>query len=376
MKVLFSGGGSGGHISPALAMADIIKMNIPDVEIAFVGTPKGIENSLIPQAGYKLYQVEVEGIRRKISVENAKALYLAFTSVGKAKKVIKEFNPDIVIGTGGYACWPALSAAAEMGIPTIVHESNAIPGMAVRKLQNKVDVVLTNFESTADLLSPSANVVNVGNPLRAACSTISKAEARKRLGIDDSVKLVTLSFGGSLGAPAINRAACEMMAHFSKDKKQVKCFHVGGKRYYENACNFFAAYDLERDSRFVLMEYTSDLPLYMAAADVVICRAGAMTLTEIARMGKASIIIPSPNVADNHQYKNAKALSDENAAIVICEDELNVDGKCRVCESVDRLYEDEAYRTALSNNIRKFAKNDVEKNIFETIEKVIQKKRR
>ncbi|MBQ2307942.1 MAG: glycosyltransferase, partial [Clostridia bacterium] len=278
MKVLFSGGGSGGHISPALAMADIIKMNIPDVEIAFVGTPKGIENSLIPQAGYKLYHVEVEGIRRKISVENARALYLAFTSIGKAKKVIKEFGPDIVIGTGGYACWPALSAAAELGIPTLVHESNAIPGMAVRKLQNKVDVVLTNFESTAELLSPGANVINVGNPLRAACSTISKAEARARLGIDEGVKLVTLSFGGSLGAPAINRAACEMMAHFAKDKRAVKCFHVGGKRYYENACNFFAAYDLERDSRFVLMEYTSDLPLYMAAADVVICRAGAMTL--------------------------------------------------------------------------------------------------
>ena len=376
MKVLFSGGGSGGHISPALAMADIIKMNIPDVEIAFVGTPNGIENSLIPQAGYKLYHVEVEGIRRKISVENARALYLAFTSIGKAKKVIKEFGPDIVIGTGGYACWPALSAAAEMGIPTLVHESNAIPGMAVRKLQNKVDVVLTNFESTAELLSPTANVVNVGNPLRAACSTISKAEARARLGIDESVKLVTLSFGGSLGAPAINRAACEMMAHFAKDKRAVKCFHVGGKRYYENACNFFAAYDLERDSRFVLMEYTSDLPLYMAAADVVICRAGAMTLTEIARMGKASIIIPSPNVADNHQYKNAKALSDENAAIVISEDELNSDGKCRVCECVDKLYEDESYREALSNNIRGFAKDDVEKNIFEAIEKVLHKKRK
>ena len=376
MKVMFSGGGSGGHISPALAMADIIKMNIPDVEIAFVGTPKGIENSLIPQAGYKLYHVEVEGIRRKISVENARALYLAFTSIGKAKKVIKEFGPDIVIGTGGYACWPALSAAAEMGIPTLVHESNAIPGMAVRKLQNKVDVVLTNFESTAELLSPTANVVNVGNPLRAACSTISKAEARARLGIDEGVKLVTLSFGGSLGAPAINRAACEMMAHFAKDKRAVKCFHVGGKRYYENACNFFAAYDLERDNRFVLMEYTSDLPLYMAAADVVICRAGAMTLTEIARMGKASIIIPSPNVADNHQYKNAKALSDENAAIVISEDELNSDGKCRVCECVDKLYEDERYREALSNNIRGFAKDDVEKNIFEAIEKVLHKKRK
>jgi UDP-N-acetylglucosamine--N-acetylmuramyl-(pentapeptide) pyrophosphoryl-undecaprenol N-acetylglucosamine transferase len=294
----------------------------------------------------------------------------------KAKKVIKEFNPDIVIGTGGYACWPALSAAAEMGIPTVVHESNAIPGMAVRKLQNKVDVVLTNFESTAELLSPSANVVNVGNPLRAACSTITKAEARAKLGIDDSVKLVTLSFGGSLGAPAINRAACEMMAHFAKEKRAVKCFHVGGKRYYDNACNFFAAYDLERDNRFVLMEYTSDLPLYMAAADVVICRAGAMTLTEIARMGKASIIIPSPNVADNHQYKNAKALSDRNAAVVICEDDLNTDGKCHVCEYVDKLYEDDSYRNSLSENIRKFAKDDVEKNIFETIEKLLNKKRK
>lgn len=376
MKVLFSGGGSGGHISPALAMADIIKMNIPDVEIAFVGTPKGIENTLIPQAGYKLYHVEVEGISRSFSVENARAMYLALTSQIKARKVLKDFAPDIVIGTGGYACWPALNAAADMGIPTIVHESNAIPGMAVRRLQNKVDVVLTNFEGTAARLSSSANVVNVGNPLRAACSTITKAEARKRLGIDDSVKLVTLSFGGSLGAPAINRAACEMMAHFSKDRREVKCFHVGGKRYYDNACNFFAAYGLERDKRFVLMEYTSDMPLYMAAADVVICRAGAMTLTEIARMGKASIIIPSPNVTDNHQYKNAKTLSDANAAIVVCEDELNIDGKCRVCEWVDKLYEDEAYRDSLSESIRQFAKDDVEKKIFSTIEELLSKKKK
>ena len=236
MKVLFSGGGSGGHISPALAMADIIKMNIPDVEIAFVGTPKGIENSLIPQAGYKLYHVEVEGIRRKISVENAKALYLAFTSVGKAKKVIKEFDPDIVIGTGGYACWPALSAAADMGIPTLVHESNAIPGMAVRKLQNKVDVVLTNFESTAELLSPSANVVNVGNPLRAACSTISKAEARARLGIDDSVKLVTLSFGGSLGAARINSVALSYIKSIDKESK-TKFKHEIPADLLEDICN-------------------------------------------------------------------------------------------------------------------------------------------
>ncbi len=368
MRVLFSGGGTGGHISPALAIADIIKMNIPDAEIAFVGTPNGIENSLIPQAGYKLYHVEIEGIRRSFTTENIKALYLAFSSPIKAKKIVKDFAPDIVIGTGGYVCWPALKAAAGMGIPTVLHESNALPGMAVRRLQNKVDVIMTNFESTKDLLAPNANVVNVGNPLRAACNTVTKAEARKRLGIADNVEFVTLSFGGSLGAPELNRAACEMMSGFAKAKrKNIKCFHVGGKRYYESASKFFSAYDLERDDRFVLMEYTSDLPIYMAAADLVICRAGAMTLTEIAKMGKAAIIIPSPNVADDHQYKNAKALADKNAAVVICEDELNIDGKCRVCEAADRILTDKEYRATLEENIKGFAKQDVEKVIFETI---------
>ena len=368
MRVLFSGGGTGGHISPALAMADIIKMNIPDVEIAFVGTPHGIENSLIPQAGYKLYHVEIEGIRRSFSAENVKALYLAFSSPIKAKKIIKEFAPDIVIGTGGYVCWPALKAAADMGIPTILHESNALPGMAVRKLQGKVDAIMTNFESTKDLLSSSANVINVGNPLRAACNTLTKSEARKRLGIGNDVEFVTLSFGGSLGAQELNRAACEMMAGFVRSKKKkFKCYHVGGKRYYESACKLFSAYDLERDDRFVLMEYTSELPVYMAAADLVICRAGAMTLTEIAKMGKAAIIIPSPNVVDNHQYKNAKALADKDAAIVICEDELKVDGQCKVCEAAEKVFADSEYRSSLEENIKCFAKQDVEKKIFETI---------
>lgn len=374
MRVLFSGGGTGGHISPALAMADIIKMNIPDAEIAFVGTPKGIENSLIPQAGYKLYHVEIEGIRRSLSPANIRAFYLAMSSPSKAKKIIKEFKPDIVIGTGGYVCWPALKAAADLGIPTAIHESNAHAGMAVRKLQNVVDVIMTNFESTKDQLSPHANVINVGNPLRSICSTVSKKDARKKLGIPDSVDFVTLSFGGSLGAQEINRAACEMMSDFvRKGKQNVRCYHIGGKRYYENACNFFSAFGLERDKRFVNMEYTLDLPVYMAAADVVICRAGAMTLTEIAKMGKAAIIIPSPNVVDNHQYKNAKALSDAGAAVMICEDEIDVDDKSAVCEAVDRFYSDPDYRKEKEEKIKQFAKPDVEKKIFETIMGLVNK---
>ncbi len=369
MRVLFSGGGTGGHISPALAMADIIKSNVPHAEIAFVGTETGIENSLIPQAGYKLYHVNVQGIRRSFSLSNVKSVYLALSSPLKAKHIIKEFNPDIVIGTGGYACWPAVKAAADMGIPTMLHESNAIPGMAVRRLQNDVDVIMTNFESTKDLLDPNSNakIINVGNPLRTACNTLSKAEARKKLGIKDNVKFVTLSFGGSLGAERINRAAAEMMGNFASKHDDVMCFHVGGKRFYESARNYFAAYGLERDPRFVLMEYTQDLPVYMAAADVVICRAGAMTLTEIAKMGKPSIIIPSPNVVDNHQYKNAKALSDEDAAVVICEEDLTDDGSCKICQVMEELYENAERREKMSENVKRFAKENVEKSIYEAI---------
>lgn len=367
MRVLFSGGGTGGHISPALAMADIIKNNVPGSEIAFVGTEYGIENSLIPQAGYKLYNVNIKGIKRSFSLSNIKTLYLAMTSPIKARKVIKDFNPDIVIGTGGYACWPALKAASEMGIPTMLHESNALPGMAVRRLQNDVDVIMTNFESTKELLSPKAKVINVGNPLRTACSTMTKEQARKKLGIGEKVNFVVLSFGGSMGAERINRASAELMGNFSSKHNDIMCFHVGGKKNFESAKSYFTAYGLERDPRFVLMEYTSELPVYMAAADIVICRAGAMTLTEIAKMGKPAIIIPSPNVVDDHQYKNAKELADADAAVVICEDELNVDGKCMVCEAAERFYQDKSLRERMSENIRKFAKTDVEKNIFRAI---------
>ena len=375
MKVLFSGGGTGGHISPALAMADIIKTNLPGAEIAFVGTEYGIENTLIPQAGYKLYHVNVRGIQRSLTLSNVASLYLALSSPKKAKKIIKEFKPDIVIGTGGYACWPALKAASDMGIPTMLHESNALPGMAVRKLQNSVDVVMTNFESTAEMLSPKANVINVGNPLRSACNTLTKEEARKKLGISDKYKFVVLSFGGSMGAERVNHAAAEMMGNFASKHEDIMCFHVGGKKNFESARSYFSAYGLERNPRFVLMEYTAELPTYMAAADVVICRAGAMTLTEIAKMGKPSVIIPSPNVVDNHQYKNAKVLGDAEAAIVICEDEIKDGDGCKVCDAVKKLYEDEALRNGMSQNIKQFAKADVEKKIFEAIEELLKKYR-
>ena len=361
LKVLLTGGGTGGHINPALAIADIIKMNVPDAQIAFVGTEKGLENRLVPKENYKLYHIEIQGIKRSLSLSNLKTAYLVLTSPTKAKKIINEYKPDIVIGTGGYVCWPLLKAASSMGIPTMVHESNALPGVAVRQLQNKVDVILTNFKATAELLNTHQRIVNVGNPLRKSYSTIDRAEARKKLGIDES-KFVVLSFGGSLGAPRINEAAVNVMRNFSSKKEDVIHYHSGGSRGYENAMRLFAGYGLEKDESLVLKDYIYDMPAYMAAADLVICRAGAMTLTEIAIMKKAAILIPSPNVADNHQYKNAKVLADAGAAMLIEEKDLTEES---ITAAVEQLYSDKEARAKMEEAVAAFCNRDAGKFIYE-----------
>ena len=364
MRVLFSGGASGGHVNPALAIADIIKANYPDSEIAFVGTPYGIENSIVPQAGYKLYKIKIEGVNGKKGLGKLKAYARAFTAQFSAKRVIKEFKPDIVIGTGGYACWPALKAAVEARIPTMLHESNSMPGMAVRKLQNDVDVIMTNFECTRDNLNPTANVVKVGNPVRSQGLTLTRESARERLGIDVE-KFVVLSFGGSLGAECLNDVALEYMKNFSALHENVLAYHVGGKNYYEDAKRKLEDNKLLEDGKNTLISFTNELLVYMAAADVVICRAGAMTLTEVARMGKATVIIPSVNVTDGHQYKNAKSLADGGAAIMVEESELK--NGARVSELLEQLYSDADFRAEMSARIRDFADEDVEKNILQNI---------
>ena len=368
MRVLFSGGASGGHVNPALAIAEIMKANYPGCEIAFVGTPDGIENSLVPQAGYELYKIKIEGVNGKSGLGKLKAYARAFTSQFAAKKLVKKFKPDIVIGTGGYACWPALKAATELGIPTMLHESNSFPGLAVRKLQNDVDVIMTNFESTKELLSSNANVVNVGNPVRRDCSVLTKAEARKRLGIDGE-KFVVLSFGGSLGAECLNNVAVDYMKNFTACREDVIAYHVGGRNYYEDAKKKLEENKLLDNERNILISFTSDLPVYMAAADVVICRAGAMTITELARMGKAAIIIPSVNVTDNHQYKNAKALADAGAAILLEESAIDA-GECASAR-LEELYSDEKLRLDMSERVKAFARDDVEKIIFETVKNLL-----
>lgn len=374
MRVLITGGGTGGHVNPALAIANTIKQNDPDAVIAYVGTKRGIENKLVPKAGYPMYYVDVKGIKRSLSPSNIKAAYLALTSPIKAKKIIREFKPDIVVGTGGYVSWPVVKAASQMGIPTALHESNAIAGVAVKMLQKSVDRIYLNFEKTGESLScDRAKLMKVGNPILGGFSSMTREEARKKLGIPDKYKYVILSYAGSMGAEKVNDAVLCLMREFTAKHPEVYHIHATGSIELELCTSQFKKMGLDKCENIELCEYIYDMPVRMAAADITINRAGAMTISELAATGKCSIFIPSPNVAENHQYKNAKVLSDAGAAALFEEKDL-VDGAKPLIEEVEKLLSDggEKLRAERSEKIRQFAVSDANKLIYNDLVKLAQ----
>ena len=369
MRVLMSGGGTGGHINPALAIADTIKQNDPTAEIAFVGTKHGKEVELVPKAGYPLHFVEICGIERSLSLKNIKTAYYILTAPKKAAKLIDEFKPDIVIGTGGYACWPTLAAAAKKRIPTIVHESNAIPGLAVKKLQRQVDRILVNFEHTADKLSvPKDKIIRVGNPLRGGFGSYTSQYAKEMLGITQ-YKHVVICFGGSLGAATLNDNGKKFMVECARSHPEILYVHAAGVRYYDSMKSDCAALGVDKCDNIKLLDYIHDMPLWMSAADVVIARAGAMTISELALMNKACILIPSPNVVDDHQYKNAKVLADKDAAVLIRESDIKGD---TYTKAVLELIGDGAKLNLLRSNIGQFADREANRLIYDEIKKLVR----
>ena len=372
MRVLMTGGGTGGHVNPAIAIADTIRENIPNAEIAFVGTPRGIENKLVPAAGYKLYHVDVMGLRRSLSPANLKAAYLALTSPGKAKKVIREFRPDIVIGTGGYVSWPVCKAAAQMGIATALHESNAVPGMAVKMLSGDVDRIYLNFTEAGEGLHCPEKLLHVGCPLRGGFARVDRAEARRQLGIGED-QIYILSFGGSLGAEQVNAAVLALMARYTAGKANIVHHHASGSIEKEIAAGWFRDKGLDRYDNVQLMEYIFDMPTRMAAADIVISRAGAMTLSELAQAEKCAVLIPSPNVTGNQQYKNAKVFADRDAAVLLTEQPELPD---RLVATVSSLVEEPELRRKRSSAIAAFAVADTNKRIFTDVQKLIAAKKK
>lgn len=378
MRVLMTGGGTGGHVNPALAIANTIRQNDPDAVIEYVGTSRGIESKLVPAAGYPLRIVEIQGLRRKLTLSNLKTLWLTVTSPGKAKKILREFKPDLVVGTGGYVSWPVVKAAAQLGIPTALHESNAVAGVAVKMLARDVDRIYLNFEETGAQLDCPGKILRVGNPLLNSAFTMDRAEARKKLGIPDKYKYFILSYGGSMGAERLNAAVLNLMRDFTAKHPEVYHLHATGSIEKELCGGWFADMGLDKYENIKLVEYIYDMPLQMAAADLIICRAGAMTISELAIAGKCAIFIPSPNVTNNHQYRNARVLVDAGAAALYEEKELEGTGAAPLTECAAHLLSEEGrqQRSSMEEAIRAFAVPDANRRIWQDLQKLVQEKRK
>ena len=373
LKVLLAGGGTAGHLNPALAIAEIIKSNRPDAEFLFAGTPFGIEAKLIAKTNYKFAPIKVKGFQRKLTIKNIgrniqAAAYLT-TAGHRAKEIISEFKPDIVIGTGGYVSGPIVMKASQMKIPTAIHEQNAYPGVTTRLLSKHVDEVMLTVEEAKEFLEKDIKYTVTGLPVRSGIMTKTKAQARKELGFDDS--LCILSFGGSLGAGMINETVVDLIA-WHDCKKAINHIHGYGGMGKDTFVPALKAkgVNLENNPRLKVSEYIDNMDTCMAAADLVICRSGANTLSELEAMGRGSILIPSPIVAGNHQYHNAMVLGNAGAAIVIEQKNLTSEN---LIEVVKDLYENPQKIERLSQKAGEMAIRDIPDRIFNVINKLIEK---
>ena len=374
MRILMTGGGTAGHVNPALAIAETIKEQQPDAEIAFVASalPRDKANDLVPRAGYPLHTVHIQGLTRPVwSPSNLKLPILMVKSKGEAGKIIDAFKPDLIVGTGGFACWPLCAMGVKRGIPTAIHESNALPGKAVMKLKDKADLVMVNFNETIDRLGmkEGSHVVRVGNPMMPGFSTVSREEARRTLGLAPD-ELYVLSFGGSLGAEYVNDAVVKLAAELTENPR-VKLIHAAGKRDYDRILADWNATAAGKCERMTLTDYIYDMPVRMAAADLVISRAGAMSVSELALLGKAAILIPSPYVAEQHQLKNAMALVHEGAGACVEEHTLP---EGALSKRVKALLEDPVTRLEMGEKIReKFACPDANERIYACLMDIVRR---
>ena len=373
MNVIFTCGGTGGHINPAIAVANMMKERHPDINILFIGAQGRMEEKLVPQAGYEIKCLPGSGLSRKLNLsgikQNVKAAKNVLTAVSACKKIIKEFKPDVIVGTGGYASFPALYAGSSMGIPTCVHESNAVPGVTTKMAAARSSRVLVSFPESAQYYRNQDKVEVVGMPVRKEFILTGKEEAKAQLGLDH--RPVVVSAFGSLGARMMNFAVADMFKLEKEDNFPFQHIHATGSFGWEWMPEHVASLDVDvnGDNGIDMREYIYNMPTVMAAADVIISRAGASTCNEIGASGTPSILIPSPNVTNNHQEKNARILEGHGAAIVITEDQCS--GKV-LYNTVQQLLEDHDRRKAMSVAVRDMVVLDSAERICDLIEHLAQ----
>lgn len=370
-KILIATGGTGGHINPALGTAGYIKEKHPSAEIVFVGTADKMEARLVPEAGYELRTIEISGFWRSFSLNaikhNIGTLLKLLKSSSQAKKIIKNFKPDLVIGFGGYVSGPVLRMAAKMGIPTAVHEQNAFPGVTNKALAGKVDrVMLTAIQAEKYIKSKNPCVLT-GLPIRGDILKGERDFARAEMNVADGKPLI-LSMGGSLGAKPVNDAVMSLILNKYKDNDCV-FLHATGKNSEAFKKELVEkGVDLAKNDHIKIVEYI-DIPKCLPAADLVICRSGASTLSELQALGKPSILIPSPYVTENHQYHNAMALVENGAAVILEEKNLNAES---ITENVNELISNRAKLENIGKCARDMAVIDATARIYETLCEIIK----
>ena len=374
MKVLFAGGGTAGHINPALAVAGYLREQEPESQILYIGAKGGMEERLVPAAGFDFQRITVAGFQRKVSWKNVKrnaaAAVHVFTASREARRILRAFGPDLCVGTGGYVSGPVIREAVKLGIPSLIHEQNAFPGVTNKMLSKRADRTMLAVPDAQKYLADGARCVLTGNPLRQEVLRADRAAARKKLGLDD--RPLILSFGGSLGARTINEAAADLIAASAKSGR-FQHIHGYGKwgRWFPDLLRQKGV-NLKEHPEFDVREYISDMPDCLAAADLVICRAGAITLSELQARGKASILIPSPNVAENHQYHNAMALVSRGAAAILEEKDLTGE---TLCGTVDELFSTPDRIRSLGENAKKMAIVDANARIYKIMKEVLAERR-
>jgi len=363
MKVIIAAAGTAGHINPGLSIANKIKEEEPNSEIIFIGTDRGLEKDLVPRAGYELKTIEAYGLNFKKPGKLLKTL----KGFGKARKIIKEFNPDVVIGTGGYICGAVITEASKLGIPTLLHESNAFPGKAVKMLAKRTDRILVGFNETKERLNNAKRIVVTGNPTKIRDLNLSKDKKEKiikDLGLD-TTKPILLVFGGSQGARAINNAIIKIIK--SNANKNYQIIWAPGPVQYEVIKEELknSSMDIENLGNVKVFPYIYNMEEIMNISDLLICRSGAMTVNEVSIVGKPAMFIPLPGVSQNHQEYNAKVLEKIGAAKIIENEDL---------ETIDlnKYIEDLIYNKELLKQMGEKAKTVSSNNVLETIYKEIK----
>ena len=371
-KILIATGGTGGHINPALAVAGYIRDNYPEAKILFVGTAVKMEAQLVPAAGYDFKTIDIQGFSRDLTPsgikQNIGTVIKLLKSSSQAKKIIKDFAPDVVLGFGGYVGGPVLRTACKMGIPTAIHEQYAFPGVTNKALAKTVDAVMLTSPEAEKYIQPKNPCIVTGLPVRGELISADREFSRVELGVDE--RPVILSMGGSLGARVINTAVTQLIEE-RYERKNCYFLHATGKA----GVGMFDVIEKEKgislseNKHIMLREYINDMHRCMAAADLVICRAGASTLSEIQALGKPSILVPYPYAAENHQYHNAMALVKNDAAILI--EEKDFTGE-RLIKEIDALLADRKRLEALGQNAKKMAIYDATERIVDCIINILK----